>query len=59
LKQFPGIHDIFLKRSPPKSGRQEEEIVEIRHPITAMAGVVLTTILLLMLQLSTVAPLSA
>jgi len=33
--------------------------MELKHPITAMAGVVLTTLLLLMLQLSAAAPLSA
>jgi hypothetical protein len=32
--------------------------MELKHPITAMAGVVLTTLLLLMLQLSA-APLAA
>ncbi len=34
-------------------------IVQLRHPVSAMVGVVLMTLLLLLLQLSTVAPLSA
>ena len=33
--------------------------MQLRHPITAMAGVVLMTLLALLLQLSTLAPVTA
>jgi hypothetical protein len=33
--------------------------MELRHPVTAMLGVVVTTLLLLILQLWSAAPLSA
>jgi hypothetical protein len=50
------------RHAPATAARQcatpEDRKVELRHPITAMAGVVLMTLLMLLLQLSS-APFAA